>query len=438
MSVNLIEMAKNYLTPDVVDKLAQSTGIDASQAKKTMAAAIPVVLAGVVQNATSEEGGGGGVLDLLKQKAFDGSMLGNLGSSLGGGGFSHILETGKSILSTLFGGRLDSILNLISGATGTSRTAATGLMAAAAPMVMNLIGKVKNEQGLSTGGLREMLGSQKDLIAKFAPPGLANAMGLANLGSLGEMAGQVKDRISGAADQMREGVGQVADRAYDTASSAYGSAARRVAGAAPKSDGAMRAVMIAAGCLAALAAILWWRHETPVAEAPKPGPVAVARERPAPPALQGQPISALIATTLPSGATLQLEPGSTAAGVIEFLKESAPGRPTQRFIVKEITFTQNEKTPTAGSSSALDRIAQALKEFPGSVARIHAYAPNGSSDMAARDLASQRAAQTRSALIDRGVAAERIKADEQAVSNPPRGVTEPRDTWIELEIVTVP
>ena len=49
MSVNLIEMAKSYLTPDVLRNLGEASGTDPDQAEKVMGSAIPSVLAGVLQ-----------------------------------------------------------------------------------------------------------------------------------------------------------------------------------------------------------------------------------------------------------------------------------------------------------------------------------------------------------------------------------------------------
>jgi hypothetical protein len=216
-------------------------------------------------------------------------------------------------------------------------------------------------------------------------------------------------------DQIRQRAGAVAEEQFASASSLH-STPRRAIAPADNYSGARKAGLIALCCLAALAAALWWRsRQRPVAEVPSPRPVQVAETPPPTPPLEGQPIASLVATTLPSGRQLQLEPGSTTMRIVEFLKIRPSDRPAERFILREIEFNPDETAAAKRSADTIGNLAQVLAAFPHARLRIRSY--DQGENVAARPSGMSRSERIKSMLVERGVPEERLVA-EQAPAQP--------------------
>ena len=84
MAVNLVELAKGYLTPDVIQKAASFVGESESATQKAMSGILPTLIAAVA-NQTSTTSGAEKLSRMLDTGKYDGSALNNLGSLFGGG-----------------------------------------------------------------------------------------------------------------------------------------------------------------------------------------------------------------------------------------------------------------------------------------------------------------------------------------------------------------
>jgi len=185
MAIDLIDMAKRQLTPDVVDKLSAYTGESAPATSKALTGAVPTMLAGMLQSA-SAPGGLTRLIDLFGQGRHDGSMLSALTSGATGGGLEGLISSGGSILGSLFGTRQDAVTSVIANSSGVRQSSAGSLLGLAAPMVLGLIGRhLSSTGGVTMSSLKDLLLGQRNAIAASAPPGLASALGLRVLGSLG-------------------------------------------------------------------------------------------------------------------------------------------------------------------------------------------------------------------------------------------------------------
>jgi hypothetical protein len=67
------------------------------------------------------------------------------------------MSTGKGILSTLFGGSEGMLTRALSAGTGLQPGTTSTVLTMAAPMVMGFLGKRVRDQGLSMGGLGNLL-----------------------------------------------------------------------------------------------------------------------------------------------------------------------------------------------------------------------------------------------------------------------------------------
>lgn len=181
MSTTLIDLARQYLTPDVIDKLASFTGETPAAAGKAMAGATPAVLAGML-NTAQGPGGLSQLVNLFQQGKFDGSMLGNLAGAFSGNSMDGLIKLGGPLLNSLFGARSGGLTDLLASFAGVKRSSATSLLSVAAPFVMSLVGKqLASRGGVNANNLKDLLSSQRQAVAAAAPPGLAQTLGLSDL-----------------------------------------------------------------------------------------------------------------------------------------------------------------------------------------------------------------------------------------------------------------
>ncbi|HRO71646.1 MAG TPA: DUF937 domain-containing protein, partial [Chitinophagaceae bacterium] len=117
MAINLIDAAKSLLPNDLVSRAAVGLGETEGGIQKALSGAIPAVLAGLLS--TSSSGGGSGILEMVKGAAGSG-ILSNLGNlvNTGASGAGGIGSTVMGWLNSLFGDRLNSIINAIAGFAG--------------------------------------------------------------------------------------------------------------------------------------------------------------------------------------------------------------------------------------------------------------------------------------------------------------------------------
>jgi hypothetical protein len=185
MSTSLLDMAKQYLTPDVIEKLASFTGESPLATTKAIGGAGPAVLAGML-NSAQDANGLTQLVNLFQQGKFDGGMLGNLAGAFSGSSMDGLMKMGGPLLGSLFGARSNGLVDLLAGFAGIKKSSATSLLSAAAPFIMSLIGKqLASKGGVNASGLKDLLFSQRSAIAASAPPGLGQALGIADLASLG-------------------------------------------------------------------------------------------------------------------------------------------------------------------------------------------------------------------------------------------------------------
>lgn len=186
MSLNLLNLLKDQFSDDLISKASGFLGENADKTKSGLMAAIPSLLGGFI-NKTSEASGASSIFNILSSGNHDGGILNNLGNVFSGGNASSgIMSSGNNILSSLFGGKLDGIANIISTVSGMNKNSSTSMLGLLAPIVMGMIGKQVKSQGISSpSGLSSMLGSQADLIKSSLPAGFSSVLGLSNLSDLG-------------------------------------------------------------------------------------------------------------------------------------------------------------------------------------------------------------------------------------------------------------
>ena len=242
MAQNLIALLERLLgSGDVLARLGALIGASPEKTKSAIGAAVPALLAGLVGVAQDPEGRKRLAAQVQDQ---DPGLLDNLIGALTGGSETSLINAGSHTLSSLLGpDKVDGLSGAISRFARLDRTSTGPLLGALAPVVMGLLGREKQAQGLDAQGLARMLGDQKDQIAEALPPGLAGALGSTGL-------------LDGISDRLGQGAGQVAHAGRATvaaADSTAGAATSPAVAATRRSSGSpLRWAIIGVAALAVL------------------------------------------------------------------------------------------------------------------------------------------------------------------------------------------
>ena len=176
MSTSLLDLSTQYLTPDVMDRLATFTGESPVATTRAFAGAAPAVIAGMATNA-GDTHGLAQLVNLFQQGKFDGSMLDNLAGAYSGSSLDGLMRTGGPLLGSLFGARSAALVDAIAGYAGVKRTSAMSILSAAAPFVMSLVGRqLLSQGGISANALRNLLADQQATVASAVPPAIGAAL----------------------------------------------------------------------------------------------------------------------------------------------------------------------------------------------------------------------------------------------------------------------
>ena len=230
MSINIVSLAAQFLTPDMIARIASALGVDKSLAGKAISAAVPSLLGGLAGVAGTQDGA---------QKLFQAvtqqppSVLDSLAGMIGGSGQASLVESGTKALGSLLGPAVVSGLGgALSKYTGLGGTASSSLLGLLAPVVMGTLGKQASAGSLNAGGLASLLASQATNISAALPSGFADTL-----------------RGTGLLNSFGAGVAG----ANQAAQPAYSSADRAVKQASGFPGWAQWALPVAA-----IAALAWW------------------------------------------------------------------------------------------------------------------------------------------------------------------------------------
>jgi len=185
MAMNLLSLVTQFLTPDMVRKIASALGLDRTSAQDAIGGSIPALMTGLA-GAASEPGGVRQLSNVLAQQKsgwFDDIM-----SAIGGSGQRALTDSGSSMLSSLLGAsNRNALVGAISRFSGLGQHAATPLLGMMAPVVMDTIAQQQGSaRTLDPGKIANLLAGQKDNIAAAMPPALRGMLsGTGLLDSLG-------------------------------------------------------------------------------------------------------------------------------------------------------------------------------------------------------------------------------------------------------------
>ena len=197
--MNLVDLIKSQITPDMIGKLAGQLGTSETQAKSAVGAAVPTLLSALAGSA-SQAGGAQKMLSAL-------SGLGSMGDMLSGAS----ADKGSGLLSSLLGGgTVSGIVSLLSKFLGLGGDPTTKLLGYLAPMVLGGVMSSFKGKTPDAAGLTNLFAENKSAIANAIPSGLslANIPGFTN----------ASEAVRSTATTATRNVGRAAETATEAAS----------------------------------------------------------------------------------------------------------------------------------------------------------------------------------------------------------------------------
>jgi len=218
MATNLVTLIMQFLTPDMIGRIANTLGVGRSDTATAVDAAVPALLAALTGVAT-QPGGPQKLANAAKQET---GVLDRFGSMLGGGGQTSFVDRGSQMLSSLLGDRDQSALaNAVGKYSGLQTGPSSSLLGALVPVVM---GTIAQQQGgrVDAGSIANLLTNQKDNIAAALPSGLSRLLGGTDL--LEPLGDTVRRTTAAGGEAARAAAAAVARTADDTRRSAQAAA----------------------------------------------------------------------------------------------------------------------------------------------------------------------------------------------------------------------
>lgn len=217
MATNLVSLVMDFLTPDMIGRIAGALGLDSNKVQSAVSAGVPGLLAGLSGVAASP-GGPQKLVEAAKQET---GTLGKLADTFEGDRQSSLIARGSQLLGSLLGSRDQSALTEAIGRfAGMGQGNSGSLLGMLVPIVM---GTVAQQQGsLNANGMASLFAGQKDNIAAALPAGFGRLLG--GTGLLDSLGGAARD-AAGAANQAARAAGSGAYTAGSAGQRAVGGAA---------------------------------------------------------------------------------------------------------------------------------------------------------------------------------------------------------------------
>lgn len=166
--MDLTGLLNDTLSGNTVSQISQAIGADESSTSSAIQAALPMLLGGLANNSSSEQGASSllGAID----RDHDGSVLDDIGGLIAGqvgGGAGN----GAGILGHIFGGTQAPVEQAVSQSSGLDMSKVGPLLAILAPIVMGAIGRARQQSNVGTsdlggllGGAAQQMGGGSDLM----------------------------------------------------------------------------------------------------------------------------------------------------------------------------------------------------------------------------------------------------------------------------------
>jgi outer membrane protein OmpA-like peptidoglycan-associated protein len=374
----MIDSLNGLVTPQLLGVASSRLGESESAVSKGLGAAFPMILAALMQklndpNLLSQ------LMSLLTGRAnHTTEVLANPREALPGEA-PGMTDVGGDLLSAVFGSQSGAVTSALGEYAGVKSSSASSLMTMGSTLVAGLLGDRVRRDHLSGAGLASLLSGQRSGILGALPGALS---------SLGALRGAGARATAAVRDTGRGGLGWL---------------------------WALAALLLVIAIWA-----LWGRGETAHVAVPTTNAVQRAGDamRSAGQAASdtGQyvvaKLGAMTSRQLPMNITLNVPERGVESQVIAYLADpSKPVDPALWFNFDRLLFETGSATLKPESQEQLKNVAAILKAYPSVKVKIGGYTDNTGDSAANLKLSQERAANVRAALVNLGVAPDRVSAE---------------------------
>jgi len=162
----------NEFRGETLNSVASTLDETAAGTHSALGGAVPALIGGLTAKASTADQANS-LLDLIKRQNLDTNVFADAASALNGpGGINGLLNTGRPLLGSIFGGRSGAVADWVSSLSGINRTSSSSLLSLAAPIVLGMIARRVRASGWNASSLMSLLGGQRTYV-RDAQPGLA-------------------------------------------------------------------------------------------------------------------------------------------------------------------------------------------------------------------------------------------------------------------------
>jgi OmpA-OmpF porin, OOP family len=362
MAIDLVDVVKGYLTPDVIQKAATHVGESSGTTQKALAGILPTLVVALMYKASTSDGAQQ-LLRMIEVGRYDGNALNNVTSLFGGGAPTQgALSAGRGILDSLFGTKLGDASSVLARAAGVRPESASSLLALAAPLVMHVLGRQRASVGPGAASLANLLGEQSTFVTGLLPAGLGAVLGWSGLTS---------------------GI-------LELGSSGASAGARVAPEVAPVPRGVSRPSwvlpLIIFGLLA-LGVLAWLSW-----------PTSTVREA-------ARKISEL---QLPGGVKIAVADGSLNFSLANWLANTTDMKVPKRFVFDDLNFEAGSARLTPDSVATVGSLVAILNAYPAVTVMLEGHTDNTGDPAANEKLSIERAVAVKQLMVKAGIAEPRV------------------------------
>jgi outer membrane protein OmpA-like peptidoglycan-associated protein len=386
MAADLSNQITKEFGGEALNQIASVIGETPAKAQSALGSLVPAVLGSLAGKASTTEGAND-VIDLIRKNNLTSVDVNDIYRP---GAATNLANTGRSVVDSLFGGKLSSLTDWIAGNAGINHASVTSLATLAVPTILGLIGRRLGPSGLNASSLSNLLGGPNKYLQGM-PAGLVSALGL---GGAATAARRFADDSAGRV---------VAAPAYATQK--------------PSSVWKWLLPLLLLAGLVGLVSYLFSRRQGPATVTTPQvatAPVTAAPNPPAPvaPATTSEGLGAFLDKALPNGVTLHIPSNGVESKLLAFIGD--PTKPVDKdtwFSFDRLEFETDSATLKSSSREQLANVAAILKSYPQVTLKIGGYTDNTGDPSHNLKLSQGRATSTVNELVSMGVAKSRLAAE---------------------------
>ncbi|MBX2890720.1 MAG: DUF937 domain-containing protein [Saprospiraceae bacterium] len=152
--MDIMQILQNQIAGNTLNQLSQQIGANPQQTKAAATGIFSALLGGLANNAAS---GGLNSLMAALDKNHNGSILDDMAGLINSGGQGTGALNGMAIVNHILGGKTQSVAQQVGAKSGLNANQIMQLLPVLAPVVMGVIGQLKNNGQLNLGNIANML-----------------------------------------------------------------------------------------------------------------------------------------------------------------------------------------------------------------------------------------------------------------------------------------